>query len=133
MNDTNTQTIHRVMHEIKRRKLEVLRVVDLTPRMRRITVGGPELAGFISLGSDDHVKLFFPQNEQELAALETLELGAGKKTDAMPPMRDYTPRRSTCSTPPTTASCAWIARWWRPCTTRCRFPIPSGATRRCAA
>lgn len=93
MNDTNTQTIHRVMHEIKRRKLEVLRVVDLTPRMRRITVGGPELAGFISLGSDDHVKLFFPQNEQELAALETLELGAGKKTDAMPPMRDYTPRR----------------------------------------
>ncbi len=93
MNDTNAQTIHRVMHEIKRRKLEVLRVVDLTPRMRRITVGGPELAGFISLGSDDHVKLFFPQNQQELTALETLELGAGKKTDAMPPMRDYTPRR----------------------------------------
>ena len=53
MNDTNAQTIHRVMHEIKRRKLEVLRVVDLTPRMRRITVGGPELAGFISVGSDD--------------------------------------------------------------------------------
>ena len=93
MNVTHTQTIHRVMHEIKRRKLEVLRVVDLTPRMRRITVAGPELAGFISLGSDDHVKLFFPQNEQELAVLETLELGAGKKTDAMPPMRDYTPRR----------------------------------------
>ena len=93
MNDTNAQTIHRVMHEIKRRKLEVLRVVDLTPRMRRITVGGPELAGFISLGSDDHVKLFFPQNQQELSALETLELGAGKKSDTMPPMRDYTPRR----------------------------------------
>lgn len=58
MNTANPQTIHRVMHEIKRRKLEVLRVIDLTPRMRRITVGGPELAGFISLGSDDHVKLF---------------------------------------------------------------------------
>ena len=43
-------SIHRVMHEIKRRRLEVLRVVDLTPRMRRITLGGPELAGFISLG-----------------------------------------------------------------------------------
>ena len=98
MNDTNVQTIHRVMHEIKRRKLEVLRVVDLTPRMRRITVGGPELAGFISLGSDDHVKLFFPQNEQELTALETLELGAGKKTDALPPMRDYTPRRYDLNT-----------------------------------
>lgn len=87
------QTIHRVMHEIKRRKLEVLRVTDLTPRMRRITVSGPELAGFISLGSDDHVKLFFPQNAEEQAALEGLELSAGLKSKSMPAMRDYTPRR----------------------------------------
>ncbi|MFP3374577.1 siderophore-interacting protein, partial [Pseudomonas sp. SIMBA_068] len=70
-------SIHRVMHEIKRRRLEVLRVVDLTPRMRRITLGGPELAGFISLGSDDHVKLLFPQNAEQQAALETLVLGPG--------------------------------------------------------
>ena len=93
MNATDTQTIHRVMHEIKRRKLEVLRVVDLTPRMRRITVGGAQLAGFISLGSDDHVKLFFPQTAEELATLENLELSAGMKSKTMPPMRDYTPRR----------------------------------------
>ncbi|MFJ7885183.1 siderophore-interacting protein [Pseudomonas sp. NPDC096917] len=93
MNTANTQTIHRVMHEIKRRKLNVLRVVDLTPRMRRITVGGPELAGFISLGSDDHVKLFFPQTAEEQAALENLELSAGAKSKTLPPMRDYTPRR----------------------------------------
>ncbi|WP_019410970.1 siderophore-interacting protein [Pseudomonas psychrophila] len=93
MNTANTQTIHRVMHQIKRRKLTVLRVADLTPRMRRITVGGPELAGFISLGSDDHVKLFFPQTAEEQAALENLELSAGAKSNTMPPMRDYTPRR----------------------------------------
>ena len=93
MNATDTQTIHRVTHEIKRRKLEVLRVVDLTPRMRRITVGGAQLAGFISLGSDDHVKLFFPQTAEELATLENLELSAGIKSKTMPPMRDYTPRR----------------------------------------
>lgn len=86
-------TIHRVMHEIKRRRLQVLRVVDLTPRMRRITLGGPELAGFISLGTDDHVKLLFPQNAAEQAALETLVLGAGKDNGPMPAMRDYTPRR----------------------------------------
>ncbi|MEC4169318.1 MULTISPECIES: siderophore-interacting protein [unclassified Pseudomonas] len=98
MNAATPQTIHRVMHEIKRRKLEVLRVVDLTPRMRRITLGGPELAGFISLGSDDHVKLFFPQTEQELAALENLELSAGLKGSVMAPMRDYTPRRYDLST-----------------------------------
>jgi NADPH-dependent ferric siderophore reductase len=88
-----SQTIHRVMHEIKRRRLEVLRVVDLTPRMRRITLGGPELAGFVSLGTDDHVKLLFPQNAAEQAALQTLVLGAGKDNGPMPAMRDYTPRR----------------------------------------
>jgi NADPH-dependent ferric siderophore reductase len=78
MTEVIVQTIHRVSHEIKRRRLEVLRVVDLTPRMRRITLGGPELAGFVSLGTDDHVKLLFPQNAAEQAALETLVLGAGK-------------------------------------------------------
>lgn len=93
MTAVDTQTIHRVMHEIKRRRLEVLRVVDLTPRMRRITLGGPELAGFISLGTDDHVKLLFPQNAEQAAALETLVLGAGKSDVPMPEMRDYTPRR----------------------------------------
>jgi NADPH-dependent ferric siderophore reductase len=93
MTEVVTQSIHRVMHEIKRRRLEVLRVVDLTPRMRRITLGGPELAGFVSLGTDDHVKLLFPQNAAEQAALETLVLGAGKGDGPMPAMRDYTPRR----------------------------------------
>jgi NADPH-dependent ferric siderophore reductase len=97
MTEVIVQSIHRVMHEIKRRRLQVLRVVDLTPRMRRITLGGPELAGFVSLGTDDHVKLLFPQNAAEHAALETLVLGAGKDngaTSIMPPaMRDYTPRR----------------------------------------
>ena len=93
MTAVDTQTIHRVMHEIKRRRLEVLRVVDLTPRMRRITVGGPELAGFVSLGADDHVKLLFPQNAAEQAAMENLVLGAGKDNGPMPAMRDYTPRR----------------------------------------
>jgi NADPH-dependent ferric siderophore reductase len=93
MTAVDTQTIHRVMHEIKRRRLEVLRVVDLTPRMRRITVGGPQLAGFVSLGADDHVKLLFPQNAAEQAAMENLVLGAGKDNGPMPAMRDYTPRR----------------------------------------
>jgi NADPH-dependent ferric siderophore reductase len=93
MTAVDTSTIHRVMHEIKRRRLEVLRVVDLTPRMRRITLGGPELAGFISLGTDDHVKLLFPQNAEQQAALDTLVLGAGKDNGPTPAMRDYTPRR----------------------------------------
>ncbi|VVP15359.1 NADPH-dependent ferric-chelate reductase [Pseudomonas fluorescens] len=93
MTEVIAHTIHRVMHEIKRRRLEVIRVVDLTPRMRRITLGGPELAGFVSLGTDDHVKLLFPQNAAEQATLETLVLGVGKDSGPMPAMRDYTPRR----------------------------------------
>lgn len=93
MTEVIAHTIHRVMHEIKRRRLQVMRVVDLTPRMRRITLGGPELAGFVSLGTDDHVKLFFPQNAAEQATLETLVIGAGKDNGPMPAMRDYTPRR----------------------------------------
>ena len=88
----NTQPIHRVTHEIKRRRLQVLRVVDITPRMRRVTLGGPELAGFISLGSDDHIKLLFPQNAQEQAALESPSFSI-KGDGPQPAMRDYTPRR----------------------------------------
>ncbi|MGY2315087.1 siderophore-interacting protein [Pseudomonas sp. SDO5522_S412] len=88
----NTQAIHRVTHEIKRRGLEVLRVVDITPRMRRITLGGPELAGFISLGSDDHIKLLFPQNAAEQAALDSPDFNL-RGDGPQPAMRDYTPRR----------------------------------------
>lgn len=88
----SAESIHRVMHEIKRRKLQVLRVTDLTPLMRRITLHGPELAGFISLGADDHVKLLFPRNAEEQAALDTLQLG-GSNEGPRPAMRDYTPRR----------------------------------------
>ena len=88
----STPVIHRVSHEIKRRRLEVLRVVDITPRMRRITLGGEQLAGFISLGSDDHIKLLFAQNAAEQAALESPTFSV-KGEGPQPAMRDYTPRR----------------------------------------
>jgi len=88
----NKPVIHRVTHEIKRRRLQVLRVVDITPRMRRITLGGPELAGFVSLGSDDHIKLMFPQNAAEQAALQSPTFSI-KGDGPQPAMRDYTPRR----------------------------------------
>ncbi|SOB99323.1 siderophore-interacting protein [Rhodobacter maris] len=67
--------ITRHRHEIRRRKLTVLRRELVTPRMLRLTLGGPELMGFTSLGADDHIKLFIPGAHGE------------------PQMRDYTPRR----------------------------------------
>ncbi|RRV06757.1 siderophore-interacting protein [Pseudomonas sp. v388] len=86
------QSIHRVMHEITRRKLEVLRVSNVTPLMRRITLHGPELEGFISLGTDDHVKLFFASTPEEQVALDEW-LPNTDSAGPRPAMRDYTPRR----------------------------------------
>lgn len=69
-----TQIITRHRHELRRRSLTVRSVARLTPQMIRIVLEGEDLADFVSLGADDHVKLFLP--------------GAGDK----PEMRDYTPR-----------------------------------------
>ena len=69
----------RIRHETRRRELTVRAVEKLTPSMIRVTVGG-DLAGFVSLGFDDHVKLFFPLGGAEPGSEPQL---AG---------RNYTPR-----------------------------------------
>ena len=78
--DPTARTPQRVRHQPRRRQLDVLRVEKIAAHMVRVTLGG-DLDGFVSLGFDDHVKLFFPtgkvgdDGEPELAS------------------RDYTPRR----------------------------------------
>ncbi|MED5622087.1 siderophore-interacting protein [Ideonella sp. BN130291] len=67
--------VQRIRHEIHRRELQVLRVHDLSPHIRSITLTGDALDGFASSGFDDHVKLI-------------LDTGASE-----PVRRDYTPRR----------------------------------------
>lgn len=49
-----------VRHDLVRRSAEVLERRELPGDLVRITLGGPELAGFASLGPADHVKVFFP-------------------------------------------------------------------------
>lgn len=85
------------------RDLEVLEVRDLSPGMRQLTLGGPQLGprmganglipGFDSLGPDDHVKLFFPD---PVTGITTLPVQDGKQLlwPENPPAisRDYTPR-----------------------------------------
>jgi len=73
MNDA--PRIERIRHELKRRRLVVKRVEQIAPQMIRVVLAGDELRDFISLGFDDHMKLFFPVE------------GAEK-----PAMRDFTPR-----------------------------------------
>lgn len=92
MNTPTELAIHRVSHVIKRRRLDVLRVTDLTPKMRRITLGGAELDGFVSLAPDDHVKLLFARTPEEAAALENFQPTSASE-GPRPAMRDYTPRR----------------------------------------
>jgi NADPH-dependent ferric siderophore reductase len=69
----------RVRHETRRRQLEVQKVDKIAASMIRVTLSG-DLAGFTSLGIDDHITLFFPDGATP----------AGSE----PPMlaRDYTPR-----------------------------------------
>lgn len=85
----------RIRHDRKQRLLEVRRVNRITPKMVRVTLAGDELAGFVSAGHDDHVKLFFPPAGQEKPVLPM----AGPNGPVFPaglprpPSRDYTPRR----------------------------------------
>lgn len=65
--------LKRVRQEAKKRNLQVREVQSLTPQMLRIIFGGEDLADFASMSPDDHVKLFF-NNENGFE------------------MRDYTPR-----------------------------------------
>ncbi|WP_375381788.1 siderophore-interacting protein [uncultured Sphingomonas sp.] len=68
--------INRVRHESQRRLLTVDTVVRLNPHMIRVEFTSDDLAGFTSLSFDDHIKLFFPAED-----------------DGADQMRDYTPRR----------------------------------------
>ena len=75
MSSSPSSRVSRVRHELRRRRLTVRHIEALTLDYLRITFHSADLAGFTSLGFDDHVKLFFPSNE------------AGE-----PVMRDYTPQ-----------------------------------------
>ena len=81
----------RVRHDLKFRTLSVASVQDLTPDLRRIVLEGPELAGFISPGFDDHVKIF-PAAEGQAPILPTVGPDGPIFPEPRPVARDYTPR-----------------------------------------
>jgi NADPH-dependent ferric siderophore reductase len=84
-----------VRHPLRVRLLEVVRTVSLSPRMRRITLGGPELQGFVSLAPEDHVKLFFPRPGEAKPIVPSFgPMGLVlPKLGPKPAGRDYTPLR----------------------------------------
>lgn len=92
---TMERTARRVRHELKMRLLEVRDVGRVTPKMVRVTLGGDDLAGFVSASYDDHVKLFFPQHGLDKPVLPTQGPNGPIFPDGVPKpiARDYTPRR----------------------------------------
>jgi NADPH-dependent ferric siderophore reductase len=95
---TTPRAARRVRHELRFRLLEVLRVARPSPHLRRVTLGGAALAGFASLGFDDHVKLFFPAPGAAEPVLPTAgPNGPVYPEGERPAARDYTPRRFTAT------------------------------------
>jgi NADPH-dependent ferric siderophore reductase len=84
-----------VRHPLRVRLLEVVRTASLGPRMRRITLGGPELEGFVSLAPEDHVKVFFPRPGEAKPIVPSFgPMGIVlPKLGPKPAGRDYTPLR----------------------------------------
>ena len=72
------QVERRGPHPVVRRALTVAQVERPTPSVVRLTLTGPELAGFSSEAPDDHIKIFLPDPDPRASR---------------PAMRDYTPRR----------------------------------------
>jgi ferric-chelate reductase (NADPH) len=85
--------IERVRHPLQARHLQVVRRTAVSPGFVRLTLAGPELAGFVSAGFDDHVKLILPHPGQERASLPSLQDGRPVFDGPRPVLRDYTPAR----------------------------------------
>lgn len=84
-----------VRHRLAIRRLAVQTVQRPTPRLVRVTLGGPQLDGFTSLAPDDHVRVFFPTpGTTEPVLPEIGEHGVVWPTSGPRPLaRNYTPSR----------------------------------------
>jgi NADPH-dependent ferric siderophore reductase len=74
-------------------RLPVLRTTSVTPRMIRVTVGGPRLADFPPITGEAHVVLYFYEPGAELPEPLTLQSARNHFAVARPAMRSYTLRR----------------------------------------
>ena len=84
--------VRRVRHPFVARRLEVRRVESLTPRLRRVALGGLDLAGFVSLGPTDHAKVFFPDASGSLPMPLLEDDRWVNRADPALTFRDYTVR-----------------------------------------
>jgi len=83
--------VQRVRHPFSARHVQLLARETVSPGFVCLTLGGPDLAGFTSLGFDDHVKLALPQEGRDRPNLPVLVDGVPIVEGPRPTMRDYTP------------------------------------------
>ncbi len=81
-----------VSHPLAVRRAEVAAVRSIVPSIVRVTLSGPELTGFASLGPTDHVKVFFPDPATgELTTPTVGDDGIRRPTSGLVLSRDITP------------------------------------------
>jgi len=99
MNADRNLTVERVRHPLRMRMLKVLRTRQISPQLLRVTLGGEDLAGFVSSSFDDHVKVFFPPSGAEKPVLPQVGPDGISFPEGQPraQARDYTPRRHDAS------------------------------------
>jgi len=90
---TQGLAVERIRHPLQARSLQVVRRTAVSPGFVRLTLAGPELAGFVSAGFDDHLKLILPQPGQDRPSLPSMQDGRPVVPDPRPVLRDYTPAR----------------------------------------
>ena len=88
-----TPIMQRVRHEFRSRHVQLLAREQISPGFIRLTLGGPELEGFVSAGFDDHTKLILPQAGLDKPNLPQMVDGRPHIDGERPTMRDYTPQQ----------------------------------------
>ncbi|HEY4226022.1 MAG TPA: siderophore-interacting protein [Pseudolysinimonas sp.] len=82
-----------VRHPLTVRRLRVSVVERVVPNIVRVTLTGPEFAGFASDGPSDHVKVFFPDPATGVLTLPEVDAQGLRRGDpGIVISRDYTPR-----------------------------------------
>ncbi|RGE46051.1 siderophore-interacting protein [Comamonas testosteroni] len=99
MSNTDTNPImQRVRHDFRARHVQLLAREQISPGFVRLTLGGPELQGFVSAGFDDHTKLILPQAGLDKPNLPQIIDGKPHIDGERPTMRDYTPLQYDAAT-----------------------------------
>lgn len=83
----------KIRHPLRLRQIEVVRIIPLSDTMQRVVFTGPDLHDFVTAGTDDHVKLFFPQPGETDPILPDMDADRTAPRDPRIIARDYTPRR----------------------------------------